>query len=227
MQREVQAVGDGQSDQRCDGGPQTEAQLQPEGADPVANLVPEGQFALAQFGLSPVHSLARTRRWCETDSVAIPFSGALAKKKHRRPRPASSWRGALRREADRPPVDALRLPEGGLGQHPRPIQGDVRAASAVRSKRGLLLFTTRTIAPRLWRTEDSPYQPNPKRDRRRQCDLNSVVSNARPSARSWACPIPTFCTRAFTLGSQRLQPTGILRMMTKPCFDFIARQVLN
>src|SRR5882757_4948293 len=85
MQREVQAVGDGQSDQRCDGGPQTEAELRPEGADPVANLVPEGQFALAQFGLSPVHSLT--------------------------------------------------LPEGALGQHPRPIQGDVRAASAVRSKR--------------------------------------------------------------------------------------------
>src|ERR1700722_6955762 len=43
---------------------------------------------------------------------------------------------------------------------------------------------------------------DPKRDRRRQCDLNSVVSSARPSAHSWACPIPAFCTRGFTLGNQ-------------------------
>ena len=48
------------------------------------------------------------------------------------------------------------------------------------------------------------------------------------SARSWACQSPHFCTRAFTLGSQDIQPTGILRMMKlNPCFNFIARQVFE
>jgi hypothetical protein len=55
---------------------------------------------------------------------------------------------------------------------------------------------------------------------------SACLPSARPSAHSWACPIPTFCARAFTLGSQRLQPTGILRVMTKPRCNFIARQVL-
>jgi hypothetical protein len=66
-----------------------------------------------------------------------------------------------------------------------------------------------------------------KRDYRRQCDLNSVVSNARPPAHSWACPIPTFFTRAFTLGSQRVQPSGILRVTTKPSRNIIATHGLH
>src|SRR6516164_9326413 len=46
------------------------------------------------------------------------------------------------------------------------------------------------------------------------------------SEHSWAGPIPTFSARAFTVGSQRFQPTEVLRVTTKPSCNFSAIHIL-
>jgi hypothetical protein len=56
--------------------------------------------------------------------------------------------------------------------------------------------------------------------------VSRSVSNSRPSAHSWACPIAASCTRAFTLRSHRFQPTGILWVMAEPFCDASAIHVL-
>ena len=98
---------------------------------------------------------------------------------------------------ERPP----RAPVACQGETFRRVLSPVELSAGTRPRkkqsRGFF-FLRRGRPPRVsWRTEIRPYQPNPNRDRRRHCDQNSVVSSARPSAHSWACPIPTFCTRAF------------------------------
>jgi len=79
---------------------------------------------------------------------AMPRDGALTLSDLRQPTLSIVWRAlrsaralqrgeahgtVRRREADRSACDARRLPEGALGQHPRQVQGGVRAAAAVSS----------------------------------------------------------------------------------------------
>ena len=93
-----------------------------------------GRFERLEGPRRPLAHASRRRAYSLRCPRVEPVDRLLVLRPVRVPQRGVAHGAIRRREADRSPAEARRLPEGALGRHPRPVQGSVFGARDVKRR---------------------------------------------------------------------------------------------